>query len=182
MSRIGKKPIEIPQGVEVKLEDEMIIVKGPKGSLELKLRPEIEVKVEENVIKVLPKKETKKTKAFWGLFRSLIANMVKGVTEGYQKKLEVQGIGYRAEIDNATGDLVLEVGYSHPVRYKKPEGIEISVDKNVITIAGIDKQKVGQVAAEIRSIRPPDPYKGKGIRYLGEKIKLKLGKKAAGTK
>ena len=182
MSRIGKKPIEIPQEVEVKLEDEMIIVKGPKGSLELKLRPEIEVKVEENVIKVLPKKETKKTKAFWGLFRSLIANMVKGVTEGYQKKLEVQGIGYRAEIDNATGDLVLEVGYSHPVRYKKPEGIEISVDKNVITIAGIDKQKVGQVAAEIRSIRPPDPYKGKGIRYLGEKIKLKLGKKAAGTK
>lgn len=182
MSRIGKKPIEIPNGVEIRLEEEKIVVKGPKGSLELKIRPEIEVKVEDNMIKVLPRKTTKKTKAFWGLFRSLIANMVKGVTEGYQKKLEVQGIGYKASIDNATGDLILEVGYSHPVRYKKPEGIEISVDKNVITVAGIDKQKVGQVAAEIRKVRPPDPYKGKGIRYLGEKVKLKLGKKAAGAK
>ncbi len=179
MSRIGKKPILIPTGVEIKINNNEVIVKGPKGELKRIVRPEIKVEIKENQIIVSPKKETKKTKAFWGLERTLIFNMIEGVTKGYEKKLELQGVGYRAEMQGE--DLVLKVGFSHPVLVKKPEGIKFSVDKNIITVAGIDKEKVGQIAAKIRKIRPPEPYKGKGIRYEGEEVRRKVGKKAIGA-
>ena len=179
MSRIGKKPIEVPSGVEVIINDNEVKIKGPKGTLERKIRPEIKVEVKENKIFVSPKTETKKTKAFWGLTRALLANMVKGVTEGFEKKLEIEGLGYRAQLKG--NDLELFVGFTHPVIVKAPEGINFKVDKNIITVSGIDKEKVGQVAANIRKVRPPEPYKGKGIRYLGEQIRRKAGKKAVTT-
>lgn len=190
MSRIGKKPILIPENVEVKIDGQEITVKGPKGQLSYKIRPEIEVGVKQGKIIVLARKETeskagasslrgKKTKAFWGLTRALLANMVSGVVEGYQKKLEIQGVGYRAKLEGDT--LVLMVGFSHLVKIEKPEGIEFSVEKNIITVSGIDKARVGEIAAKIRAVRPPEPYKGKGIRYLGEVVRRKEGKKAAST-
>lgn len=175
MSRIGKKPIEISKGVEVKIEDNVVIVKGPKGELQKKIRPEIKVEIKENEILVSPEKETKKTNAFWGLTRTLIFNMIKGVTEGYEKKLEIQGVGYKANLEGE--DLVLQVGFSHPVKIDKVEGIKFEVEKNIITISGIDKELVGQIAAKIRKVRKPEPYKGKGIRYLGEEVRRKPGKK-----
>jgi len=176
MSRIGRKPIEIPREVEVSVEENQITVKGPKGELQREVRPEIGVEVKERKILVFPKKETKKTKAFWGLTRALISNMVRGVTEGYEKKLQMEGVGYKASLEEE--DLVLQVGFSHPVKVKQPGGVNFSVDKNIITISGIDKELVGQIAARIRAVRPPEPYKGKGIRYLGEEIRRKTGKKA----
>ena len=176
MSRIGKKPIEIPQGVEVKTEDQKIVIKGPKGELSQEVRPEIEVLIKEGKIFVSPKKETKETKAFWGLTRALLANLIQGVTEGFEKKLEIKGVGYRASLEGENLDL--KVGFSHPVEIKKPAGINFSVEKNIITVSGINKQLVGEMAAKIRRIRPPDPYKGKGIRYLGEVIRKKEGKRA----
>ena len=176
MSRVGKRPIEIPQGVEVTISDDEVKIKGPKGILERKMRPEVKVEVKEDKIFVSPKTKTKKTKAFWGLTRALLANMVKGVYEGFEKKLEIQGLGYRAQLKG--NDLELFVGFSHPVIVKAPEGISFKVEKNIITVSGIDKEKVGQTAANIRKIRPPEPYKGKGIRYLGEQIRRKKGKKA----
>lgn len=185
MSRVGKKPIEIPGAVEVKIDGPKVIVKGPKGELQREVRPEVRVETKEGKIFVSPVKETKQTKAFWGLTRTLIFNMLKGVTEGYEKKLEIQGVGYRANLEGE--DLVLQVGFSHPVKIKKPEGIEFSVEKNIITVFGINKELVGQTTAKIRKIRPPEPYKGKGIRYFGEQVKRKAGKKvvtagAPGTK
>lgn len=179
MSRIGKKPILIPEAAEVEIEGAKLIVKGPKGELQREVRPEIRVEKKDKEILVMPGKKTKRTPAFWGLTRTLIFNMLKGVTEGYEKKLEIQGIGYRANLEGK--DLVLELGFSHPVKIKKPEGIDFSVEKNIITVSGIDKELVGQVAAKIRKVRPPEPYKGKGIRYLGEEVRLKPGKKAATT-
>lgn len=182
MSRVGKKPIEIPEGVEVKIEGDnksKLIVKGPKGELKRGIRPEVKVEVKEGKILVTPQRETKRTKAFWGLTRSLIFNIIRGVTEGYEKKLEIQGVGYKANLEGE--DLVLEVGFSHPVKIKKPKEINFSVEKNIITVSGIDKQLVGQVAAKIRKVRKPEPYKGKGIRYLGEQVRRKPGKKAATT-
>ncbi|MBZ9577761.1 50S ribosomal protein L6 [Patescibacteria group bacterium] len=175
MSRIGKKPIPIPEGVEVKIEGQNVIVKGPKGELQKEVRPEIKVEIKENEILVSPEKETKKTNAFWGLTRTLISNIIKGVTEGYEKKLEIQGVGYRANLEGE--DLVLQVGFSHPVKIDKVEGIKFEVEKNIITISGIDKELVGQIAAKIRKVRKPEPYKGKGIRYLGEEVRRKPGKK-----
>ncbi len=175
MSRIGKKPISISEGVEVKIEGQNVIVKGPKGELQKEVRPEIKVEIKENEILVSPGKETKKTNAFWGLTRTLIFNMIKGVTEGYEKKLEIQGVGYKANLEGE--DLVLQVGFSHPVKMDKVEGIKFEVEKNIITISGIDKELVGQVAAKIRKVRPPEPYKGKGIRYVGEEVRRKAGKK-----
>jgi len=196
MSRIGKKPIEIPKDVEVKIEDDTVIVKGPKGELQKKIRPEIRVDinpvrdsenrekskkerisngVKENEILVSPERETKKTNAFWGLTRTLVSNIIKGVTEGYEKKLEIQGVGYKANLEGE--DLVLRVGFSHPVKIDKVEGIEFSVEKSIITVSGINKELVGQIAAKIRKIRPPEPYKGKGIRYVGEEVRRKPGKK-----
>lgn len=178
MSRVGKQPIEIPQGVEVTIEGNHVSVKGPKGSLERDIRLEIEAKVVDNVINVTPKEGAKKPEAMWGLTRSLIANMVQGVSEGYEKKLEIKGVGYKAEV---TGDsITLNMGFSHPVVVKAPENISFSVEKNVITISGADKEKVGQFASSIKRVKPVEPYKGKGIKYEGEVVRRKLGKRAAG--
>jgi len=183
MSRIGKKPIQIPQGVEVKIDvskdGSKVVVKGTKGELSQEFRPEIKIEAKESQILVSPKKESRQTQALWGLTRALIANMVKGVTEGFEKKLEIQGVGYKAEVKEE--ELVLSIGYSHLVKIKIPEGISIAVEKNIITISGINKGSVGQIAAIIRKTRPPEPYKGKGIRYVGEIVKRKVGKKAAGS-
>lgn len=175
MSRIGKKQIEIPQGVEVKIEGQRVMVKGPKGELQKEIRPEFEIEIKEGKIFIKPEKETPKTNAFWGLTRTLIFNMIKGVTEGYEKKLEIQGVGYRANIEGQ--DLVLKIGFSHLVKIKKPESINFSIEKNIISVSGVDKELVGQIAAKIRKVRPPEPYKGKGIRYLGEEVRRKAGKK-----
>lgn len=180
MSRVGKKPIEIPKGVLVEIRENEILVKGEKGQLKKKIPSEIGVEIKEGKIFVFPKVQTKKTKALWGLTRSLISNLIEGVTKGFEKKLEIVGLGYRAELKGK--DLILYVGYANPIEVKAPEGITFSLDKNVITIFGLDKELVGQTAANIRKIKEPDPYKGKGIRYLGEKIKLKPGKKVATTK
>jgi len=179
MSRVGKKPIEIPRGLEVKIEGDLVRVKGPKGELSQRIRPEIKVEMKEGKIFISPQIETKKTKALWGLTRSLLANDIKGVIEGYEKKLQIEGLGYKAEIEGET--LILRVGFSHLVKIQAPSGIKFSVEKNIITISGIDKELVGQVAANIRKIRPPEPYKGKGIRYLGEIVKIKPGKKVVTT-
>ena len=179
MSRIGKKPIEIPEGVDVEVSDGKVVIKGSKGGLSQRIRPEIGIEIKEGKIYVSPKIATKQTKAFWGLTRALLANMLKGVTQGYEKKLELQGIGYRATLEGK--DLVLQIGFTHPVKIEAPEAIEFKVEKNIITILGIDKQSVGQIAAKIRKTRPPEPYKGKGIRYVGEKVRRKVGKKATTT-
>jgi large subunit ribosomal protein L6 len=179
MSRIGKKSITIPSGVEVSLKDQEIKVKGPKGELERTIRPEIKVLVENNEIKVSPCKETKKTMAFWGLTRALLNNMVVGVSQGFEKKLQIEGVGYKALMDGQ--DLVLSLGFSHPVKVKAPQGVTFSVEKNIVTLSGIDIEKVTQTAASIRKVKPPEPYKGKGIRYFGEIIKKKVGKKAVGS-
>ena len=179
MSRVGKKPILIPEGVEIKIERQKIIVKGPKGELSKEIRPEIKVETREGKIFVSPQKETKKTKALWGLTRALLANMIKGVTEGFEKKLEIEGIGFRASVEGE--DLVLYVGFTHPIRIKALEGIKFSVEKNIITVSGADLEKVSQIAAKIRKVKPPEPYKGKGIRYVGEVVRRKVGKKAVTT-
>ena len=175
MSRIGKRPILIPENVEVKIEGEIVRIRGPKGELQRTIRPEIKVELKENKIFVSPQIKTKKTKAFWGLFRALLANMVKGVTEGFEKKLQLEGLGFR--VTKEEEGLVLQVGFTHPVKIKTPEGIELSVEKKIITVSGIDIEKVSQTAAKIRKVKPPEPYKGKGIRYLGEQVRRKAGKK-----
>lgn len=177
MSRIGKQPIQIPQGVEVTIKDMNVMVKGPKGELVQEIRPEIKVEIKDNEILVTEKEDTKKTRAFWGLSRALIANMVHGTTNGFEKQLEIQGVGYKAVMEGE--NLVLSVGFSHLVNIKCPEGIKFAVEKNIIIITGIDKGKVGQIAAKIRAVRPPEPYKGKGIRYKGEEVRRKAGKKVA---
>ena len=181
MSRVGKKPILIPEGVEVKIEGRKITIKGPKGELEFGIRPEIKVEVRTGQIFVVPqiKIETKQTRAFWGLTRALLQNMINGVSFGYEKKLEIEGVGYRANLEGQ--DLVLNIGFTHQVKIKAPAGIKLSVDKNTITVSGIDKGLVGEIAAKIRKAREPEPYKGKGIRYLGEQIRRKVGKKAVAT-
>lgn len=179
MSRVGKKPILIPEGVEVKIEGQKVIIKGPKGELSRQIRPEIYLEVKENKIFVAPQMESKKTKAFWGLTRSLIFNMVKGVKEEYEKKLEIEGLGYKASLEGK--DLVLYIGFTNPVKIMAREGIKFSVEKNVIIVFGFDKELVGQLAAKIKKTRPPEPYKGKGIRYFKEVIRRKEGKKAATT-
>lgn len=176
MSRIGKKPIEIPKEVKVQIDGQKVLVEGPKGKLEKEFRPEIGIEIKEGKIFLFPKIETKMTKALWGTYRQLIANMIEGVQKGYQKQLEIEGLGYRAEMEGE--NLVLRVGYSHPVKISPPAGIKISVEKNIITVSGIDKELVGQVAAKIREAKPAEPYKGKGIKYVGEKIRRKVGKKA----
>ena len=179
MSRVGKKPILIPQGVEVKIEGQNVSIKGPKGELSMKVRPEIKVALENGQIIITPKKESKEVMAFWGLTRALLANNVKGVTEGFEKRLEIEGVGYRAALEGK--DLNLQMGYSHPVKISAPDGITFSVEKNVITVSGTDRGLVGQTAAKIRDVRPPEPYKGKGIRYEGEQVRRKLGKRAVAT-
>lgn len=177
MSRVGKKPINIPEGVEVKVDGQKVFVKGLKGELQREVRPEIKVEIKERKIFLSPQAKTKKTEAFWGLEAALLNNMIEGVTKGYEKKLEIQGLGYKASLEG--DELVLRVGFTHSVKIKKPEDINISVEGNIITVSGIDKAKVGQMAAKIRKVRPPEPYKGKGIRYVGEKVKKKAGKRVA---
>jgi len=179
MSRIGKKPIQIPAGVQVAVEGQKITVKGPKGELHKEIHPDINIEKTDKEIKVSIKKETKKSAGLWGLSRTLIFNLIEGVTKGYEKKLDIQGVGFKANVE--AGDLVLTVGFSHPVKVKKAEGITFSVEKNIITIAGQNKELVGQTADKIRKIRKPEPYKGKGIRYLGEVVRKKVGKKAVGA-
>ena len=179
MSRIGRKSILIPDGVEVKIEENIVKIKGPKGELSLKVTPEIKIEIVDNKISFIPKIKNKQTNSFWGLTRTLVSNMVKGVTEGFEKKLEIKGVGFKANIEGE--NLVLNVGYSHPVKIKIPEGLKISVEKNIINVSGIDKELVGQVAANIRKVKKPEPYKGKGIRYLGEVVKKKVGKKVGTT-
>lgn len=178
MSRIGKQPINIPEGVEIKIDQDKINVKGPKGELSQDVHRLVKVEQKENELIVSVKNPAEKfQKSLWGLFRRLIANMVAGVTDGFSKQLEVNGVGYKAEVK---GDVLhLQLGYSHPIEYKIPEGTEIGVEKNIITVAGIDKQLIGQTAAEIRSLRKPEPYKGKGIKYVDEIIRRKVGKTAA---
>ena len=176
MSRIGKQPIEIPAGVKVEMTGDKIMVKGPKGGLDLKLRREIKVKKENDKLTVGRINNTKLARSLHGLIRTLIANMIEGVTKGFDKTLELVGVGYRVALEGES--LVLKVGFSHPVKISPPEEIKFEVIKNKIKISGIDKQKVGDMAAKIRKIRPPDSYKGKGIRYEGEKVKTKPGKTA----
>ena len=175
MSRIGKLPVAIPAGVEVKLEEgNVITVKGPKGTLTRKLVDDLDIKVEGSEVIVTRPGDLKRYKSLHGLTRTLIFNMVEGVTNGYTKELEINGVGYRAA--KAGKKLTLTLGYSHPVEMEDPEGIETKVDGNKITVSGIDKEKVGQFAAEIRTKRPPEPYKGKGIKYTTETIRRKVGK------
>lgn len=178
MSRIGKKPIQIIENVEVKIKDQNVIIKGPKGEISQEISSEIGVEKKEGKILVFPKKKTKKTAALWGLTRALLQNHLKGVTEGFEKKLEMRGIGYRAFLEGEK-ILRLDVGFSHSVELAIPKGLEVSLEKNIIKVSGINKQMVGGFAAKIREIRKPEPYKGKGIRYLGEKVRKKEGKKAA---
>jgi large subunit ribosomal protein L6 len=178
MSRIGKAPIPIPQGVEIKRAGSTVEVKGPKGALSHTIPEGISIQVEDGVIQVKRKGDAKRERSLHGLSRTLIANMVTGVTAGFEKGLEIVGIGYRAALQGR--NLQLSLGYSHPVIYPIPDGIEVDVEKqNKITVKGIDKQKVGQVAAEIRGFRKPEPYKGKGIRYVGEQVRRKAGKAKA---
>ncbi len=181
MSRIGKQPIPVPEGVEVKMEGEVLRVKGPRGVLEHRIPRNIRVEVDGNAIRIGRENDQRQVRALHGLTRTLVANMVTGVTSGFRKALEVVGVGYRAEVTE--GVLQMSLGYSHPVRYRIPEGISVSVERNVIiTVEGIDKQRVGQVAAEIRAARRPDVYKGKGVRYVGEKVRKKVGKGSSGGK
>jgi len=176
MSRIGKKPIPVPKNVTATVDGQKVTVKGPKGLLSLTLVDDVEVKMKEGAIVVTPRVDTKRARSMWGMSRSLIDNLVKGTTNGFTRTLEITGVGYRAAMDGKS--LKLQLGYSHDVLYPVPEGILIAVPKPTeITISGIEKDKVGQVAAEIRGFRGPEPYKGKGIRYQGEYIQRKEGKK-----
>ena len=177
MSRIGKKPIAVPEGVEVELGRGHVTVKGPKGELEQDISPEIAVEQEAGNVNVRRPTDRGEHRALHGLTRSLIANMVEGVTDGFEKRLEIQGVGYRAQLRGK--GLELALGFSHPVHVEAPEGIEFEVPQPTeIVVRGIDKQLVGQVAADIRKRRPPEPYKGKGIRYRGEHVARKVGKRA----
>lgn len=177
MSRIGKQPVKIKEGVTATLKEKTLEIKGPKGQLVLQIHPLMEVSVKDDEIIVNPKRTTKEGRSLWGLFRTLINNMVIGVTDGYEKKLEFNGVGYKAQAQG--NKLVLDVGFSHPVEIEMPDGISVAVEKNVITVSGTSKEIVGQVAAKIRAVRKPEPYKGTGIAYQGEHIRRKVGKKAA---
>jgi large subunit ribosomal protein L6 len=175
MSRIGKMPVPIPAGVEVEAERGHVRVKGPKGELEQRIHPDLEVEIEAGILTVKRPDDTKEHKAQHGLARKLISNMVTGVTDGFKKELTIVGVGYR--VAKQEGKLVFTLGFSHPVERVDPEGIKTTVEgTNRIIVEGIDRQKVGQYAANIRAIRPPEPYKGKGVRYSDENVKLKVGK------
>ncbi|PZU08068.1 MAG: 50S ribosomal protein L6 [Sphingobium sp.] len=176
MSRTGKKPVTVPSGVTASIADGQLSVKGPKGTLAMPLADEVSYSVEEGKIALQPANDTKRARAFWGMQRTLVQNLITGVTEGFSKKLLITGVGYRANAQGKT--LKLQLGYSHDVDFAVPEGIEIKTpDNTTVEISGIDKQQVGQVAAEIRRWRKPEPYKGKGIKYDGEFIFRKEGKK-----
>ncbi len=176
MSRVGKKPVVIPSGVNASVEGQMVKVKGPKGALELMLHDDVSAKVESGNVTIDPKYETKRARAMWGTYRSLVANLIEGVAKGYERRLEISGVGYRAALQGK--NLQIQLGYSHDIVYPVPEGITITLPKvTEVVVAGIDRQKVGQVAAEIRAFRKPEPYKGKGVKYSDEFIFRKEGKK-----
>lgn len=176
MSRVGKKVIKIPAGVTVTTSENKVVVKGPKGELSYDVRPEISIAINDGEVNFKVVRETKESSAYWGLARALVANMITGVSEGFEKKLELVGVGYRVKSDNPKR-ISLAVGYSHPVVYEAPDNIQFEVaDDKAITIRGIDKHVVGQVAAEIRKVRKPEPYKGKGIKYIDEVVRRKAGK------
>jgi len=188
MSRIGKQPILIPDGVKVAIDGQKITIKGPKGELSQEIRPEIRAEEKNGQILISLARQgkdrpsggqSKKARSFWGLSRSLLANMLKGVSEGYEKKLQIIGVGYKANVEERK--LTLLIGFSHPVFLDIPDGVEILVERDIISISGIDKELVGQFAAKIRKVRPPEPYKGKGIRYVDEVVRRKAGKKAIAT-
>ncbi|HMK70808.1 MAG TPA: 50S ribosomal protein L6 [Xanthobacteraceae bacterium] len=176
MSRIGKKPVAIPAGITANVAGQTVKVKGPKGALEVVLHDDVAVKLEGGRISIDPRSETQRARAQWGTSRTLIANLIAGVSKGFEQRLEINGVGYRASVQGK--NLQLALGYSHDVIYPIPEGISIATPRPVeIVISGVDRQKVGQVAAEIRKFRPPEPYKGKGVKYAGEHIFRKEGKK-----
>ena len=177
MSRIGRQPINIPEGVEVKIDGNNIVVKGPKGELTSRTIKNMEVSIKDNTIEVKPSVQNPDTQKQFGLQRTLIANMVTGVSEGFKKELEVNGVGFRAQMKGNA--LEMSLGFSHPIIYTAPDGVELSVNQNIITVSGIDKQMVGESAANIRSFKKPEPYKGKGIRYIDEYVRRKAGKAAA---
>ena len=177
MSRVGKLPVPIPDGVDVSIDGTRVRAKGPLGSLELSFDPDMGIELVDGEVRVTRPTDQVRHRALHGLTRSLIANMVQGVTEGFSRSLEIQGVGYRAEKKGR--NLVLNVGFSHPVEFDVPEGIEIELESpTLVRVRGADKQLVGEVAAEIRHVRPPEPYKGKGIRYVGEQVRRKAGKAA----
>ena len=176
MSRVGKKAVPIPAGVTASIEGQVVKMKGPKGALELVLHDDVAARLDGGAIRIDPRAETRRARAMWGLARSLVSNVVSGVTKGFERRLEISGVGYRAAVQGKNLQLLL--GYSHEIVYPIPEGIAITTPRPVeIVVSGIDKQKVGQVAAEIRAFRPPEPYKGKGVKYAGEYIFRKEGKK-----
>ena len=178
MSRIGKKPVTLPKGVTLDLQGQVVAVKGPKGELRRSLHPEMQLSLADGNFTVARPSEEKRHKALHGLTRTLVQNMVDGVSKGFSKTLEIQGVGYKAEAKPYGVNLI--VGFSHPVKYEAPKGIKISVENNTtVKIEGADKEAVGQVAAELRAVRPPEPYKGKGIRYQGEQVRRKAGKTGA---
>jgi large subunit ribosomal protein L6 len=179
MSRVGKKPIPVPDKTKLTYADGVLTVEGQKGRLSRSIHPDVNLQIEGDTIQVIPLKDSKTNLALQGLTRSLVSNMVVGVNTGFEKVLEIAGIGYRAEVKGNT--LVLNVGYSHPIHFELPDGISAAVDRNnIVKLSGIDKEKLGQTAASIRRIRPPEPYKAKGIKYAGEYIRRKAGK--TGTK
>jgi large subunit ribosomal protein L6 len=176
MSRIGKKPVAVPSGITANVEGQTVKIKGPKGALQVVLHDDVSVKLDGGEIKVDPRFETKRARSQWGTSRTLIANLIAGVSKGFEQRLEIAGVGYRASVQGK--NLQIALGYSHDIVYPIPEGITIATPRPVeIVISGSDRQKVGQVAAEIRDYRPPEPYKGKGIKYAGERIFRKEGKK-----
>ena len=175
MSRIGKQPVIMPQGVSAVLKDSILEVKGPKGTLTRKIIPEVSVQIQEGQIVVERPTDSRRHRSFHGLFRNLIQNMVQGVSAGFTRVLEINGVGYRAQVQGKS--LELNLGYSHPIRFPLKAGIEAAVEKNKITLQGANKEDLGQAAADIRALRPPEPYKGKGIKYAEEKILRKAGKK-----
>lgn len=174
MSRIGKLPVEIPEKVEVKVDGSNVSVKGPKGNLEYTFADLVNIEMKDKSVVVTPKNDSAKSRAMWGTTRTLISNMVHGVSQGFTKSLEFNGVGYKASVSGTT--LTLNLGYSHPIEYKLPDGLEAKVTKNVIDISGSDKELVGFAAAKIRSMRKPEPYKGKGVKYIDEVIARKAGK------
>ncbi len=189
MSRIGKKLIEIPQGVTVTIDEKEITVKGPKGELKQIIHPEIKIEQKDGKIFVLPAEASakagvpifsKKGRGLWGLYRALVSNMVIGAEKGFEKKLEIEGVGFKAAVQG--DELVLNLGFTNPVKIKKIDGVDFKVEKNVITVSGADKEKVGHIAALVRKQKKAEPYKGKGIKYQGEKIRRKEGKKVVASK
>ena len=177
MSRIGRTPIEVPAGVNVEISDEVVKATGPKGALEVKVLPGLKVEQSDNVLTVIKSVDDEERQRTFGLMRTLVNNIVTGVSKGYERQLEINGVGYRASVSGQTINLTL--GYSHPIAFALPQGVEAKIERNVITLSSADKQLVGQVAANIRALRKPEPYKGKGIKYVEERIRRKAGKAAS---